>query len=934
MKKWTSAKIRSSFLNFFKERGHTIVPSAPLIPIDDPTLLFTNAGMNQFKDVFLGLSRREYTRATDTQKCMRVSGKHNDLEEVGHDGTHHTFFEMLGNWSFGDYYKREAITWAWELLTKVWGLPGDKLYATVFKDEKGELETDDEAAHLWRTETGIDPDHILYFGRKDNFWEMADTGPCGPNSEIMIDLGPAFCDKQHVPGHVCQVNGDCARFVELWNLVFIQYNRLDANTLEPLPAKHVDTGAGFERLVSALQNTRSNYETDLFAPILARIQELLGHTDAQRQENIVAYRVIADHGRAITFLIGDGVMPGNEGREYTLRMILRRAARFGRKIGFDRPFLAEVARVVIDIMGEHFTELAARRDFVLTTITQEEERFLRTLDRGLERMNEIVQRQKSEGKSVISGHDAFVLWTQDGFPCDLIRDIAQENGLTVDRAGFDAAMEEHRVISGKGAIGEIDIDTLSIYSRLLETLRSEEKLPDEGVLHHYAEFTELESPVLALLQVQEKDDGTVHLKQVKHAQPGDRVQVVLLETPFYVESGGQVSDAGLIAAYTDDDRTFAEDITEEATPDWVISVEQARRPVPGMIVHVGQVEAGTPRVGEEAWAVVDYERRMDIARNHTATHLLHAELRYMLGEHVQQAGSLVAPDRLRFDFSYGAMLTQDQLDGIERLVNAAILADYPVVASTEGYHEAVTEGAMALFGEKYGDRVRVIKVGYEGDEFSKELCGGIHVTNTSQIGLFRILSESSVAAGIRRIEAMTGSAAQQLAQERLNTLDEAAVYLGCRPEEVARKVLSTLDEQQKLHKEIERLNRQIAMVGFESILSQVREVEGVPVLATQVEASSVEILREMCDWFRDRIGSGVVVVGTIIGNKPLLVSAVTPDLAQKGIHAGTLIKRVARVIGGGGGGRPTMAQAGGQDPDRLSEALALVPDLVRESLAG
>ncbi|MBN1579584.1 MAG: alanine--tRNA ligase [Anaerolineae bacterium] len=935
MTKWTSEKVRSSFLDFFREREHTIVPSAPLIPIGDPTLLFTNAGMNQFKDIFLGLAKRDYTRAADTQKCMRVSGKHNDLEEVGRDGRHHTFFEMLGNWSFGDYYKKEAISWAWQLLTQVWGLPADKLYASVFRDDVGDLGTDEETVQYWRTETDIDPDHIKFFGRADNFWEMGDTGPCGPCSEIHIDRGPEQCDMQDVPGHICQVNGDCERIIEFWNLVFIQYNRLDADTLNPLPARHVDTGMGFERMVSILQGSETNYDTDLFMPIIDRTQALLQHDSAQREQHIVSYRVIADHARAITFLIGDGIMPGNEGREYTLRMILRRAARFGRKIGFDGPFLAEIAQVVIDMMGQHFGELVARRDFILTTITQEEERFLRTLDRGLERMSEIVAKTKAENKNVISGRDTFVLWTQDGFPYDLIRDIAEENNLTVDRAGFDEAMQVHRTISGKGAIGEIDIDTLNLYSRLLESLQAQGDLPDQGVVHLYTEAIELQSKVLAILRVQEDDQGTVLLEQIDRGDrvgPGDRVEVVLAETPFYVESGGQVSDKGLIAAYQNGALTEDDSETTDVPAVWMIQIEEARRPIPGLIVHAGEVEMGAPAVGSVAWITVDYDRRFDIARNHTATHLLHGELRYVLGEHVQQAGSLVAPDRLRFDFSHGSMLTQDQLGEVERLVNAAILTDYPVVESTKAYQEAVDEGAMALFGEKYGDKVRVIEVGYEDDTFSRELCGGTHVTHTSQIGLFRILSESSVAAGVRRIEAVTGFAAQKLAQERLDALDETAAYLGCPPEKVGREILALLDEQKKLRKEIDTLSRRNALNRFQEALSQVQKVNHVSVLATQVQADNVQILREMCDKFREQMRSGVIVLGTVIDNKPMLIAAVTPNLVEQGLHAGNLIKQVAHAVGGSGGGRPTMAQAGGRDPDRLSEALALVPDLVRASL--
>jgi alanyl-tRNA synthetase len=924
MRNWSSAETRASFLSFFKERGHTIVPSAPLIPIDDPTLLFTNAGMNQFKDVFLGLAKRDYGRAADTQKCMRVSGKHNDLEEVGRDGHHHTFFEMLGNWSFGDYYKVEAIRWAWELLTGVWGLPKERLYATVLDDDVGDLGLDQEALDCWHTETDIDPAHILPFGRAENFWEMGETGPCGPCSEISLDRGPSFCDKQDVPGHVCRVNGDCGRYIEFWNLVFVQYNHLADGTFQPLPLKHVDTGMGLERMTAILQAVESDYDTDLFLPIMERTQALLGHADDERERNQVAYRVIADHGRAVAFLIGDGVMPGNEGREYVLRMILRRAARFGHEIGFAGPFMAEVARVVTTTMGDHFGELVARQDFILDTITQEEERFLRTLDRGLERMQETVRAARRRGDGMVSGRDAFVLWTQDGFPYDLIRDIAEENGLGVDRAGFEEAMAEHRLISGKGAVGEIDVDALSVYSGLLEKLQGQGKLPKEGVGYQYEEYVGLQTDVVALLT---RGDADAVPEPVKHARPGDRVEVVLSETPFYVESGGQVCDTGVITAYADEG-------SEEVEPEWVVEVEEVRRPVGGLIVHLGTVALGTPRVNERAWAVVNEERRMDTARNHTATHLLHSELRYALGEHVQQAGSLVAPDRLRFDFSHGAMLTQDQLDRVERLVNAAILADYPVSMSVEGYREAVTEGAMALFGEKYGDTVRVIKVGYEEDEFSKELCGGTHVAHTSQIGLFRILSETSVAAGVRRIEAVTGTAAQQLVQERLNAMDETAAYLGCAPEEVGRKVLAVLDEQQRLHKEIERLNREMAKQRFSSVMAQAEEVAGVPVLAAQVDAPNVETLREMCDWFRERVESGVVVLGTVIDGKPSIVSAVTPDLTERGLHAGSLVRVVAQKVGGGGGGRPTLAQAGGRDASRLPEALAGVPSLVRESLKG
>jgi alanyl-tRNA synthetase len=911
----TSAEIRQSFLDFFASKGHTIVPSASLVPDDDPTLLFTNAGMNQFKNVFLGLEKRSYTRAADTQRCMRVSGKHNDLDDVGRDTYHHTLFEMLGNWSFGDYYKKEAIAWAWELLTEVWQLSKDRLWATVFKDEKGELETDDEAVHWWREVTGIDPQHVLFFGRKDNFWEMGDTGPCGPCSEIHFDRGPEYCGMRDVPGHVCEVNGDCGRFIELWNLVFIQYNCDETGHLEPLPAKHVDTGAGFERLVTLLQGLDSNYETDLFSPIMNRIQELAGHSDAEREEHIVAYRVIADHGRAITFLVGDGVLPGNEGRNYVLRMILRRAARFGRKIGFQEPFLAEIAKVVIEIMGPHFTELPARQKFILETINQEEKRFYHTLDAGLALLDEIMEELSATGETMIPGAKAFTLWSERGFPLDLTRDIATEHGFTVDEDGYWGAMEEHRLISGAGQRFEaLDESEIAAYSRLLDDLKQQGKLSSQGVLHLYGRKVDLETEVVALLKEE---------KVVTSAKEGDEVEVVLASTPFYVESGGQVYDTGFVAHYHGD----------ESEPRWEVEVQEAHRPLPGLIVHRGQVVTGTPQVGDEVWAVVDYERRLDIARNHTATHLLHSELRYILGEHVQQAGSLVAPDRLRFDFTHSAMLTQDELDAVERSVNDAILANYPLEVVNTDYHSAVDGGAIALFGEKYGEQVRVVKIGVPDEPFSRELCGGTHVSRTGEIGLFRILSESSVGAGVRRIEAVTGQAAQRLAQSRLNVLDAVAAYLNCLPDEVDRKVLSLMGELQSREKKIERLQRKIAQSDFEALLTQVHDVEGVRVLAAQVEATSVETLREMSDWFRNRMVSGVIVLGAVMAGKPNFVAAITPDLIKRGLHAGHLIEAVAQVVGGGGGGKPTLAQAGGRDVSRMSEALSLVPGLVEKAVS-
>lgn len=914
-KKWTSDEVRQSFLDFFAARGHTIVPSSSLVPVDDPTLLFTNAGMNQFKDVFLGIGTRPYKRAADTQKCLRVSGKHADLEDVGRDTYHHTFFEMLGNWSFGDYYKKEAITWAWELLTQVWGLPKERLWATCFDDERGELPRDDEAAGYWRSETDIDPSHILFFGRKDNFWEMGDVGPCGPCSEIHYDRGPEFCSKKDDPAHICGVNQDCGRYIELWNLVFIQYNRKEDGTLEPLPAKHVDTGAGLERLVAVLQGVDSNYKTDLFTLIMDRVQQLLGHTDEERERHIVGYRVIADHARAVTFLIGDGVLPGNEGRNYVLRMILRRAVRFGRKIGFTRPFMDEVAKVVIERMSPVFPELEKRREFILTTLRQEELRFLKTLDAGLARLDEVIAAVKERGERMVPGRDAFRLYDTFGIPMEIIRDVAEEYGLAVDEAGFHAAMEEQRARARAAEMfEEIDEESLRAYRDLLESLQKKGLLGPEGVLHDPYEATELETTVAAILR-----DG----KPVQAARVGDQVEVVLSETCFYVESGGQVSDTGHIAAFPSE---------EAEEPVWEIRVDDMRRPILGLIVHIGEVTLGTPRVGERAWALVDYERRMDIARNHTATHLLHNELRYVLGEHVQQAGSLVAPDRLRFDFTHGAMLTQDEIDRVVRVVNEAILANYPVIWEYKPYREAISEGIIALFGEKYGDVVRVLRVGWPDEPFSQELCGGTHVDETGEIGFFYIISEQGIGAGVRRIEAVTGRGAVEWVQKHMRSLESIAAHLLCSPEEVNRKVLELQDELQTARKEIARLQRQLARYQLEELLDQVQEVAGVPLLVARVNVPDMETLREMTDWYRERVRSGVVVLGAVLEGRPAFVAAVTPDLARQGVDAVQLVRGVAQVVGGGGGGRPTLAQAGGRDARRLDEALRRAPQLLQEAL--
>ena len=911
----TSAEIRQQFLDFFASKGHAIVPSASLVPADDPTLLFTNAGMNQFKEYFLNLSEPAARRVADAQKCMRVSGKQNDLDDVGRSPFHHTFFEMLGNWSFGDYYKREAITWAWELLTKVWGLPRERLWATVFEDDKGDLGRDEEAAGFWRGETDINPGQIRYFGRKDNFWEMGETGPCGPCSEIHLDMGRDACSKQGVPGHVCQVNGDCRRFIELWNLVFMQYNHLRDDTLEPLPAKHIDTGMGLERIVGVLQGVDSNYDTDLFTPILRCIQELLEASDAEREAHAVSYRVIADHVRAITFLIGDGVQPAPDGRGYVLRLILRRAARHGRRLGFGGPFLAEIAKTVIDSMGAQYEELVRRRDLILSTIEQEETRFSQTLINGLALLDEMIAGLQARGETVIPGQDVFRLSDTFGFPLDLTHDVARDHNMTIDVAGYQHALtEQQKRARAAKHFEDVEVKDAQVYLERLSQLKAEGTLPQSGTSQACDELDGLKTELIALFR-----DG----KEVQSAASGDKVEVVLPRTPFYIESGGQVADTGIIARI--------EPGREE--PVWEIEVESARRPVPGLIVHLGVVTRGAPSAGDTVLAEVDYERRLDIMRNHTATHLLHSELRYLLGEHVHQRGSVVEPARLRFDFTHSTMLTQDELDAVEQSVNDAILADYPVRTIQTSYRKAVTEGAMALFTEKYGDEVRVVKIGWDDDEFSKELCGGTHVDHTGRIALFHIVSEESVGAGVRRIEAVTGRGAQAFMQERMTLIDQTAAFLRVPPDQLGRAVRDLYVELQSAQKESARLRAELARQQTDRLAQNAVRVSDVAVVSAEVAGADLQTLREMSDWLREELGPSVVVLATAIDGKPQMIAAVTDDLVRRGAHAGDLVKAVAKMVGGGGGGKASLAQAGGRDLARLGDALAQVPDLVARQLA-
>jgi len=906
--KMTGAEIRQSFINYFAARGHTVVPSSSLVPGGDQTLLFTNAGMVQFKDVFLGLDKRDYKRAVDSQKCMRVAGKHNDLDDVGRDDSHHTFFEMLGNWSFGDYYKKEAITWAWDLLTNVWGIDPKRLHTTVFRDEKGQIPTDDEAAEIWKQQPGIDPTHILYFGRKENFWEMAETGPCGPCSEIHMDRGAEFCNRKNEPGHVCRVNGDCARYLEIWNLVFIQYNRLSETRFDPLPAKHVDTGMGLDRIVAILQDVNSNYRTDLFSPMIHKIRELAGASETEMNENFTPYRVIADHARAASFLIADGVVPGNVGRNYVCRMIIRRAARFASKIGLDEPFMAKIARVVIDEYGAAYPEMIKNQKSILDNLTREEKRFQRTVEGGLSHLEDLLVEMKKSGVNVLDGGKAFELYATHGLPLELTRDVARESGLDVDENGFKAAMETHRIQSGAGkAFGTMGGETVEVYRKAFEDLVRQNQLPATGVAYNPYEWLEVDTKIVGLFSEGEP---------IEEAEAGTSIEVIVPATGFYIESGGQVSDTGWINA---------------VDGSWEIEVEDVRRPASGVIIHIGTVTRGVVRKGNAAKLKVDRERRMDIMRNHTATHLLHAQLHKVLGDHARQSGSLVAPDRLRFDFTHPEAVTPEQLELIESSVNQEILSAHQLSIKEKSLQTAMAEGAMALFGEKYGEKVRTVTID-EDHPVSYELCGGTHVENTAEIGTFIILSEGSAAAGIRRIEAVTGHGAYEVIRTRNKTLQRIARMTNASINEIVPKINSILDEVSGLRSELSRTRQELVQNEFDARMSQAIKVENISILSVPLEEADAESLRQMTDRFRQKFTSGVVAVGSIVNEKPMIVCAVTEDLVKRGIHAGELVRQAAGLLGGSGGGRPVLGQAGGKNPEKLNEALELIAKTVREKL--
>jgi alanyl-tRNA synthetase len=893
----TSEEVREAFLSYFEKNGHQRVPSSSLVPHNDPTLLLTNAGMVQFKDVFLGLEQRPYQRATTCQKCMRVSGKHNDLENVGPSPRHHTFFEMLGNFSFGDYFKAGAIRYAYEFLTDELGLSPDRLYYTVHT-------SDDDAFDIWTKQMGIAPERVYRMGDETNFWSMGDVGPCGPTSEIHYDWGPQACTCGDPNCSVLLDNG-CDRWLEIWNLVFMQFNQDAEGVRTPLPKPGVDTGMGFERIVSVIENTPVNYDTDIFIPIMDQVQAMTGHTDAQRRQHIVSYRVIADHARAAAFMIADGVRPGPAGRGYVLRMVIRRGHRFGRKIGFESPFMAEVTDAVVAKMGDAYPELVARQGYIRRTVTLEEDQFIRTLDRAMEILEEALAQLDARDEKMLPGDIAFKLKSTYGLPFEVTRDICNERGYEVDEKSYLAADQRHRQVS-QGKISEAEYaQGADFYAALLSNLAGKGLLPEEGVLYDPYDAFSRSTRIAALIKEGELVDA---------ASAGDKVAIVLAETPFYVESGGQVSDIGVIEG-----------------PDGRAQVTDVRRPVSSMIVHDAIIESGELHAGDAVTAQVDDARRWDIMRNHTATHLLQKALRMHLGEDVHQSGSLVAPDRLRFDFTYDKPLTDEEIRRITETVTEAILADYPVKIQHKSKDEAIAQGAMALFGEKYGDVVRTVSLGDERFR-SYELCGGTHVQRTSEIGPFVIVSEGSTGRGVRRIEALTGHEAARYIEERLDLLERLSDLLHTPAENLEQKVRDLKDQVSELTRELHKLRQQMLSQQAGDKLDAVQEAAGVNVLPLKVDAASVDEMRGLADDLRNKLGSGVVILGAVINNKPMLIAAATPDVVKQGVHAGNIVKVLAPIIGGGGGGRPNMAQAGGRNASKLDEALNAAPQVVAEQV--
>ncbi|MEZ4745718.1 MAG: alanine--tRNA ligase [Calditrichia bacterium] len=868
----TSTEIRQDFISFFEKHGHTFVPSSPVVPQDDPTLLFTNAGMNQFKDVFLETGTRPYKRAANSQKCIRVSGKHNDLEEVGHDSYHHTYFEMLGNWSFGDYFKEDAIRWAWELLTGEWGIPKDRLYTTVFGGDADDgLDADTEAEQLWKTVTDIDPTHVLRCGKKDNFWEMGDTGPCGPCSEIHIDLTPDGSGGKLVNAGVPEV-------IEIWNLVFIQFNRKNDGKLEQLPAKHVDTGMGFERVVRVLQGVDSNYDTDVFQPLLKHIGELVNLDYAKAsEEQQIAFRVMADHVRMLTFSITDGAIPSNEGRGYVLRRILRRAARYSRKLGTHDLLIHQIVPAVVKLYGEAFPEITEKQAYVMEVIKSEEESFNKTLDRGIDLFNSLVQDLKSKNQKTIPGAEAFKLYDTFGFPVDLTRVMAEELGMTVDETGFNSEMEKQRERARKAGKFTMATDDAGDWTVLT---------PAEKTT-----FVGYENVAI---------DTKIH----KYSRHNSEIHIVLTETPFYAESGGQVGDTGTISG---DGFSLTVVDTQKQGGESVCICKTS-----------GDVTISSANVR----AAVDMAARKPTTYNHTATHLLHAALRDILGDHVRQAGSLVAPDYLRFDFTHFKKVEHDQLREIEKIINAQVQEDISVSYAYEAFDDAKAKGAMALFGEKYGDVVRVVSIAEsDSDPVSVELCGGCHVKRTGEIGPFVVTQESSVASGVRRIEALTGPKAVAFIQQQRDLVNELDAILNTRPGEMADRVRNMQDQIRDLEKQLQQIQSQQVLQHADAIIEKGEKIGDVLLVIHEFENQDVDLLKQLGDQMRQKTKSAIgFFVNKLDDGKINLICAVTDDLISgKKFNAGNIVRDAAKIAGGGGGGRPHLATAGAKDAEKLPE---------------
>ena len=875
----TGSEIRRAFLKFFEEHGHTLVPSSGLIPKDDPTLLFTNSGMVQFKNCFLGLEDRGYTRAASSQKSVRAGGKHNDLENVGFTARHHTFFEMLGNFSFGDYFKKESISWGWEFLTEKMGLPKEKLWITIYQE-------DDEAFEIWNKIMGVPADRIVRMGMDSNFWMMGETGPCGPCSEILYDQGPGVgCGRPE-----CSVECNCDRHLELWNHVFTQFDRDKDGHFHPLPKPNIDTGMGLERLAAVIQGVSSNYDSDLFTPIIRFVSKISGKAYGTSEDSDVSMRVIADHSRAVTFLIGDGCLPSNEGRGYVLRRILRRAARHGKLLGLDKPFLNEVVSVVVETMKDAYPDLSDKESFIRKVVVNEEQRFIETLDSGLKILSEEVATLKKSGQPIVPGEVVFKLYDTFGFPVDLTADIVKKDRLTLDMEGFEKAMEAQREKARESWKGSGEQAIADSYKKLAVRGVSTEFIGFHGV-------TEATSCITAILKKDETVDALAE---------GENAEIFVEETPFYGEKGGQVGDTGVIEG-----------------EGFRFEVWDTQWPLDNLITHIGKLKKGAIKVGDRALMKVDRAIRRATEAHHSGTHVLNAALKKTLGDHIKQSGSLVNPERLRFDFTHFSKIDEAEMDKIETIANQIIRENAAVETRLLPREEAMKTGAAAVFDEKYGEVVRLVKMG----DFSMELCGGTHVERTGDIGALKVISESSVAAGVRRIEAVTGEEALKYFKKVETELKKSAALLKANPMELSERIEKIQKHQKELEKEIDSLNSRLATKDLSDLFKKVKEIKGIRVLATVVDAADVKTLRDFGDKLRDKIQSGIILIGSKAGDNAMLLCLVTKDLTDK-YHAGNIIKEIAPIVGGSGGGRPDMAQAGGPKPEKLKQALKKLQEII------